>query len=63
MVLAEDDRFHEVQEEHRLRAFACYDTSKAADDRHKLQLVLADIEKQLRSMEPWTAVREQRKIA
>lgn len=63
LVLEDDPRFPAVPAERRMRAFACYDAAKAADDRRKLQLALADIEKRLRSMEPWTAVREQRGIA
>lgn len=63
MVLADDERFKDVLKEQRIRAFACYDAGKAAEDRRRTQLALADIEKRLRSMEPWAAVREQKRIA
>ena len=63
LVLEDDPRFASVPAEQRLAAFACYDASKAAEDRRRLQLALADIETRLRSMEPWAAVREQRKVA
>jgi hypothetical protein len=63
LVLEDDPSFADVPAERRLAAFACYDASKAAEDRRRLQLALADIEKRLRTMEPWAAVREQRKVA
>lgn len=63
MVLDDDPRFADVPAERRLKAFACYDASKAAEDRRRLQLALADIEKRLRTMEPWAAVRELKKVA
>jgi len=63
LVLEDDPRFADVPAERRLTAFACYDASKAAEDRRRLQLALADIEKRLREMDPWAAVREQRKVA
>jgi len=63
LVLEDDPRFASVPAERRLTAFACYDAGKAAEDRRRLQLALADIEKRLRSMEPWAAVRDQRKVA
>ncbi|HSV42028.1 MAG TPA: IS1634 family transposase, partial [Methanomassiliicoccales archaeon] len=63
MVLEDDVRFAAVPAERRLTAFACYDAGKAAEDRRRLQLALADIEKRLRSMDPWAAVRDQRKVA
>ena len=63
LVLEDDPRFASVPEEQRLKAFACYDASKAAEDRRRLQLALADIEERLRTMEPWAAVRDQRKVA
>ena len=63
MVLVDDDRFHEVSEEQRMKAIAYFDAGKAAGDRRRTQLALADIEKRLRSIDMWTAVREQKKIA
>lgn len=63
MVLEDDPRFADVPAERRLTAYACYDASKAAEDRRRLQLALADIEERLRTMEPWAAMREHKRVA
>jgi len=63
MVLEDDPCFADVPAERRLTAYACYDASKAAEDHRRLQLALADIEERLRTMEPWAAMREQKRVA
>lgn len=63
LVLEDDPRFAAVPADRRLRAYACYDAGKAAEDRRRLQIALAGIEERLRTMEPWAAVRAQKKVA
>ena len=53
LVLEDDLCFVAVSADRRLRAFACYDTDKEAEDRRCLHLALVDIEKRLGPIGPW----------
>ena len=60
MVTSDDIRFEDGK---RMKAFVCYDEKKSAEDNIKLRLTLSDIESRLKSMNPFAAVRDIKRIA
>lgn len=63
VVTDSDPRFADASAEMRLTAHVCYDGVEASEEKRSLEDALDGITEELRSMDPWTAVREQRKIA
>jgi transposase len=63
LVAPDDKRFLTVPEKKRLKAFACFSERNGADENEKIQKALSGIEAKLRDADPWTAVREQKRIA
>jgi transposase len=63
LILDEDERFSHVPEDMRMRAYACYDSRKSAEDLNTLIGALDGIEKRLRKMDPYAAVSGLKKVA
>ena len=63
LILDEDERFSSVPEERRMKAYACYDSRKSAEDLNTLIGALDGIEKRLRKMDPHAAVNGLKKVA
>jgi len=63
LVMSDDKRFSTVPAERRMKAFACFNEKNGADENTKLQTALSGIEAKFREMDPWDAVREQKRIA
>jgi hypothetical protein len=63
LVLPDDLRFAGVPEEKRMKAFVCFNEKRGAEENAKTRTALADIEAKLKGMDPWDAVREQKRIA
>ena len=63
LITPDDERFAKIPEEKRMKAFVCFNEERSTEDNKKLRLTLKDIETKLMSMDPWTAVREQKRVA
>ena len=63
IVTPDDPRFANVPPERRMRAFACHNEERGAEENTKIRRALAGIEEKLKAMKPWDAVREQKRIA
>ena len=63
LVLPDDPRFADVPSEMVMDAYACYDPKKAADDMNSSFEAITNIEKKLNGMNPYSAVRDVKKVA
>lgn len=63
LVLPDDPRFADVPSEMVIDAYACYDPKKAADDMNSSFEAITNIEKKLNGMNPYSAVRDVKKVA
>jgi hypothetical protein len=63
LILSEDERFDSVPMGYRIRAHACYDSKKSAEDLNTLIGALNGIEQKLRKMDPYAAVNGLKKVA
>ena len=63
LITSNDERFFSVPEEKRMKAFVCHNEGRGAVDNEKLHAALAGIEEKLKKMDPWAAVREQKRTA
>ena len=63
LVLDDDERFRDVPEDMRMKAYACHDSRKSAEDLNTLMAALNGIEQKLRKMDPYAAMNGLRKIA
>lgn len=64
MVISNDSRFFTVDQEDRLSAWACLEVGQGSDDsRERMSRKLADIESQLRMMDPYDALDRVRDVA
>jgi transposase len=63
IVTSDDEKFLLAPEKNRMKAFVCYNEKRGADENTKLQIVLSEIEKKLKAMNPWDAVRNQKRVA
>jgi len=63
LILPEDPRFADAPENMRMKAYACYDRQKAAEDADTVYKAILDIEKRLSEVNPYTAVKDVKRLA
>lgn len=63
LVLDDDERFRDVPEDMRMKAYACHDSKRSAEELNTLMAALHGIEQKLRKMDPYAAVNGLKKVA
>lgn len=63
LILPDDPRFADIPDSMVMTAHACYDPGKAADDMNSSYEAILNIEKRLKAMNPYSAIRDVKKVA
>lgn len=63
LVLDDDERFKDVPKDMRMKAYACHDSRRSAEDLNTLMAALHGIEQKLKGMDPHAAVNGLKRIA